>query len=164
MGKSEGGALNPSIRASDADRERVVEILRQHNVEGRITSEEFEERMTAAYAAKTLGALAELTTDLPVDLAEHTRRQEELARREAAQVPFLRQMRAELSSWASLAIVLTVIWAIAGFGYYWPAWPLGITAALGVASYVNKWGNAGGGAPAGRRQRRRSRSSDWRFR
>jgi hypothetical protein len=141
MGKNEGAdALNPSIRASDADRERVVEILRQNNIEGRLTSDEFEERMTAAYAAKTMGALAELTTDLPVDLAAHTRQQAELARRQAAQVPVSRQLRAAISSWVSLGVVLTVIWVISGAGYYWPAWPLGIMAALGLAGVIKDWG------------------------
>lgn len=140
MGKSEGGALNPSIRASDADRERVVELLRQHSAEGRITSDEFDERMSAAYAAKTMGALAELTTDLPVDLAEHTRQQVELARQKANKVPLSRQMRAAISSWASLAVVLTVVWVISGGGYYWPAWPLGIMAALGLANGIKHWG------------------------
>jgi hypothetical protein len=141
MGKNEGAdALNPSIRASDADRERVVEILRQNNIEGRLTSDEFEERMTAAYAAKTMGALAELTTDLPVDLAAHARQQAELARRQAAQVPVSRQLRAAISSWVSLGVVLTVIWVISGAGYYWPAWPLGIMAALGLAGVIKDWG------------------------
>lgn len=140
MGQSEGGALNPSIRASDADRERVVELLRQHSAEGRLSSEEFDERLSAAYAAKTMGALAELTTDLPVDLAEHSRKQAELARAQANRVPLNRQMRAAISSWASLAVVLTVVWAISGGGYYWPAWPLGIVAALGLANGIKQWG------------------------
>jgi hypothetical protein len=141
MGKNDGAdALNPAIRASDADRERVVEILRQNNVEGRLTSEEFEERMTAAYAAKTMGALAELTTDLPVDLAAHTRHQAELARKQAAQVPVTKQMRAAISSWASLGVMLTVIWVVTGAGYYWPGWPLGVLAALGAARAIKEWG------------------------
>jgi hypothetical protein len=140
MGKSEGGELNPSIRASDADRERIVEILRQHNVEGRITSDEFEERMTAAYSAKTMGALAELTTDLPVDLAAHARQQAEVAKRQAKRVPMTRQLRAAISSWVSLGVVLSVVWVIAGAGYYWPAWPLGILAALGTARFIREWG------------------------
>lgn len=141
MGKNDGAdALNPSIRASDADRERVVEILRQNNVEGRLTSDEFEERMSAAYAAKTMGALAELTTDLPVDLAAHSRHQAELARRKAAQVPMSKQLRAAVSSWVSLGVVLSVVWLISGAGYYWPAWPLGIIAALGLARGLKAWG------------------------
>jgi DUF1707 SHOCT-like domain len=54
------------IRASDMDREGVVTILRDAHAEGRLTLEEFEERTSAAYAAKTWGDLADLTADLPV--------------------------------------------------------------------------------------------------
>jgi hypothetical protein len=53
------------IRASDTDRENVVEILRDAYSTGRLTMAEFDERTTAAFAAKTWGDLRELTTDLP---------------------------------------------------------------------------------------------------
>lgn len=142
MGTSEdGGAVNPSLRASDADRERVVEILRQHSVEGRITADEFEERMAAAYAAKTMGALAELTGDLPVDLAEHARQRAELARRADGR-RLSPHTRGEISGWASLAVVLTAIWAVSGAGYFWPAWPLGVMAVLAVIRYIQVWGKS----------------------
>lgn len=52
-------------RASDADREQVVETLREAASEGRLDLDEFEERMTAAYAARTYGELDRLTRDLP---------------------------------------------------------------------------------------------------
>jgi len=65
---SQGGNGDPGLRASDADRERIVEQLRQHTADGRLTMEEFDQRMSAAYAARTYGDLAELTRDLPVDL------------------------------------------------------------------------------------------------
>jgi Domain of unknown function (DUF1707) len=136
----QGGELNPSIRASDADRERVVEILRQHTAEGRITADEFEERMTAAYAARTMGALAELTTDLPVDLADHARRQAELARKARPRRTLSRQLRQEFSGLASLGVVLTTIWVISGAGYFWPAWPLGVIAAITLARMIQVWG------------------------
>ncbi|MFF9088042.1 DUF1707 domain-containing protein [Streptomyces sp. NPDC014991] len=55
----------PDLRASDADRERVAEILRDALAEGRLVMEEFEERLEAAYTARTYGELAPLTRDLP---------------------------------------------------------------------------------------------------
>ena len=137
---NEGGEPNPSLRASDADRERIVEILRQHTAEGRIDAAEFEDRMTAAYNAKTMGALAELTTDLPVDLAEHSRRQAELAKRARPRRTVSRKAREEVSGLASLGVVLTVVWFIAGGGYFWPAWPLGIMGALMLAGLIQAWG------------------------
>jgi hypothetical protein len=137
---NQGGELNPSIRASDADRERIVEVLRRHTAEGRITAEEFDERMAAAYDARTLGALAELTTDLPVDLAAHAQRQQELAKKAKPRKPLSRQVRQEISGLASLGVILTTIWVVSGGGYFWPAWPLGIIAAITVARMIQVWG------------------------
>jgi hypothetical protein len=139
---NQGGEPNPSLRASDADRERVVEILRQHTAEGRITAEEFEERMAAAYDARTMGALSELTTDLPVDLAEHARRQTELAKRSKPRKPVARQMREEFSGVIGLGVILTTIWVVSGGGYYWPGWPLGILAALTLSRLIQAWGKS----------------------
>lgn len=56
----------PDLRASDADRDRVAEILRDALAEGRLDMEEFDERLGAAYRARTYGELAPLTRDLPV--------------------------------------------------------------------------------------------------
>ena len=55
------------ILASDKERESVVDVLRDAFTEGRLTLEEFEERTSAAYAARTWGDLRELTGDLPVE-------------------------------------------------------------------------------------------------
>jgi hypothetical protein len=59
-------ATDDPIRASDSDREVVVGALRDAYTAGRITMEEFDERMSAAYAARTWGDLRKLTVDLPV--------------------------------------------------------------------------------------------------
>jgi hypothetical protein len=53
------------IRAADEDRERVATALRTHCEAGRLTIDELEERLAAAYAAKTLGDLDPLMADLP---------------------------------------------------------------------------------------------------
>lgn len=53
------------LRASDADRERVAELLRDAYAEGRLDVDEHAERIEAAYGARTLGELAPLTRDLP---------------------------------------------------------------------------------------------------
>jgi hypothetical protein len=54
----------PEVRASDADRDRVIDVLRGAVGDGRLTGEEFEERMEAALSSRTLGELAVLTADL----------------------------------------------------------------------------------------------------
>jgi hypothetical protein len=60
-----GRAAEAELRASDADRERVAELLREAYAEGRLTLDEHAERIEAAYAARTLGELDPLTRDLP---------------------------------------------------------------------------------------------------
>lgn len=54
------------LRASDTDRERYVAVLREAYAEGRLQREEYEERMDAAYRARTYDDLSGLVTDLPV--------------------------------------------------------------------------------------------------
>jgi len=58
--------LHPSMRAASADRERAVDVLKAGFAEGRLTQEEYNDRMGRAYAARTYGELAELTADLPI--------------------------------------------------------------------------------------------------
>jgi len=53
------------LRASDEDRERAAEALRRHCAVGRLTVDELDERMEAAFAARTVGELAVLLADLP---------------------------------------------------------------------------------------------------
>ncbi|WP_217144065.1 DUF1707 domain-containing protein [Streptomyces sp. AC627_RSS907] len=60
----------PELRASDADRERVAEVLRDALAEGRLDMSEFEERLDATYSARTYGELAPITRDLPVGTAD----------------------------------------------------------------------------------------------
>jgi Domain of unknown function (DUF1707) len=136
------GSERNEIRAADTDRERVVEQLRRHTADGRLTMDEFEERMSAAYAATTYGDLKRLTRDLPpepaapseaafatgqVDLGALTVPDPRAARREAR-----RQLRAQgrhhhparpgqrgelaaaASTWFSLSILLTGIWFVSG--------------------------------------------------
>jgi uncharacterized protein DUF1707 len=55
---------SPSLRASDADRDRVIELLRAAVADGRLDQAEFDERLEAALTARTIDALAPLTADL----------------------------------------------------------------------------------------------------
>jgi hypothetical protein len=52
------------MRASDADRDRIIDVLREAVGDGRLTDDEFEERLQAAMSSRTFGELATLTTDL----------------------------------------------------------------------------------------------------
>jgi hypothetical protein len=58
-------ALNPEMRASDADRDRVAAALREHCAQGRIDVDELNERLEGVYSARTMGDLQKVTNDLP---------------------------------------------------------------------------------------------------
>ncbi|MFE7901256.1 DUF1707 domain-containing protein [Streptomyces sp. NPDC057424] len=56
---------SPEVRASHADRDRAVDVLRVAAGDGRLTLEELRERLEVALSARTVGELAVLTEDLP---------------------------------------------------------------------------------------------------
>jgi uncharacterized membrane protein len=57
--------MNPEMRASDADRERVVTVLREGVGTGRLTLDEFSQRCDTTYGSRTVGELDTLVRDLP---------------------------------------------------------------------------------------------------
>jgi len=61
------------LRASDADRDRVLALLSDAMSDGRLTQDEHAERVQRAFSARTLGELSELTTDLAVPSAQPVR-------------------------------------------------------------------------------------------
>ena len=61
------------LRASDADRDRVLALLAEAAGDGRLTAEEHAERVQQACTARTLGELAELTADLAAPSAQPVR-------------------------------------------------------------------------------------------
>jgi hypothetical protein len=62
------GDETPALRASDGEREQTVDILRAHAADGRLTVEEFAQRVDVAYAARTRTELDALVDDLPADV------------------------------------------------------------------------------------------------
>ncbi len=101
---------DPGLRASDADREDAVTRLREHAAAGRLDVEELEQRIGAAYAARTHGELAVLQRDLPRAAPQAYRR------------PARRADRHEWTVFLQVNALLVAIWAFAGAGYFWPAW------------------------------------------
>jgi hypothetical protein len=110
-------ADSSSLRVADADRERLAEELREHMLAGRLTSEEFEERLGLAYSATTRADLDAIKVDLPMSPASVQRA---LAQRRT-------QLRGRLIQEASGSligsVVCVVIWLAAGAsGSFWPIW------------------------------------------
>jgi hypothetical protein len=64
------------MRASDADREQVAERLRHATAEGRLLADELEQRLGAAFSARTYGELDALVCDLPGNTSVAPRRRQ----------------------------------------------------------------------------------------
>jgi Domain of unknown function (DUF1707) len=102
------------LRASDADRDAIVERLRKAAGEGRIDAEELEERVDAALRARTYGELEWLTADLPrTDVARrHRPRGGTLAR---STVMGAGMLAAVIVAVAAIAVVAFVVFAAAAW-------------------------------------------------
>jgi hypothetical protein len=110
------------IRASDADRDRVAEALRDHFAAGRLSEEELSDRIDAVYKATTMQELDHLRGDLPTLPASPLASRAELAHRRA-------ELRRQLLQRAGGAFtpftICTVIWAASGADApFWPVWLL----------------------------------------
>jgi hypothetical protein len=130
---------DPRIRASDADRDRAATLLREHHAAGRLTAEEFHDRMNTALEAKTLGELDELMADLPAidlyQLPDASLRRipphrgasgSSLLPADSAMVRFTPGTVA-MGAWAVVTSALVAIWAVAaviGVGTWFPWWAL----------------------------------------
>ena len=120
------------LRASDAERDVVATRLREAHAEGRLTVEEFSERLDAALAARTRGDLDALTRDLPPAPAPARRRprtgdEAAPARRGGSQPTGL---QAAWGVWAFAVLVNLVVWGVVSLAdgrpvYFWPAWVAG---------------------------------------
>jgi hypothetical protein len=134
-------ASDPRIRASDADRDRTAALLREHHAAGRLTADEFNERLDKAYAAKTLGELDELLADLPgIDLYKLPDASLDRGRRGGSGPPPLPWMmapgrltpawRAALGSWLSVSLIAVFVWLLSGhpanLWFLWIAGPYGL--------------------------------------
>lgn len=94
-----------------------MEELHEHTVAGRLTSEEYEERLDAVYAARTRADLDALRTDLPVSTvaarAALVERKSHLRRRLAQ----------EAGGSATASAVCVAVWIASGAtGAFWPIW------------------------------------------
>ncbi|GLW96301.1 DUF1707 domain-containing protein [Microtetraspora sp. NBRC 16547] len=123
-------AATPEMRASDGDRDRVAAALREHVAEGRLTVDEFNERLAQLYQSRTYGELATLTADLP-DIDLHrlpaTVSTGSRPRPKRGGQPGL---KAAWAAWATASAINWVIWLIVvvtsvEWVYPWPLWVMG---------------------------------------
>jgi Domain of unknown function (DUF1707) len=108
------------VRVSDQEREQTATLLRDHFAAGRITQDELNERVQAAYVARTQQQLADLVDDLPVLPATPEQVRAELAQRRRH---LQRRLFQEAGGAATPFVICVVIWAASGAqGGFWPIW------------------------------------------
>lgn len=119
----------PSMRSSDSERDRVAQLLQEHFAQGRLDHEEFTERLSQTYKARTVDELARVTTDLPErDLADVGR----AAVPDSAVPPLRLRDPALMVPWVlygGVNVLCFSIWLIlfftTGASYPWFLWVLG---------------------------------------
>ncbi|SOD95644.1 DUF1707 SHOCT-like domain-containing protein [Blastococcus haudaquaticus] len=146
----------PHLRAADADRAAVATVLGQHMSAGRLTVDEYDDRLSRVYGAKTYGELEEITADLPpTGLA---------ARPAAAPVPAPAPAHVgshggwdadphSWRSWVTTSLIVLVIWAATSlaswqFLYFWPVWVIGPWGAVLLAQTLTRRDDEPDGPPA----------------
>jgi hypothetical protein len=138
----------PHLRAGDADRAAVASVLGQAMAAGRLTVDEYDERLTRVFAAKTYGDLAELTADLP---GQQPRR---AVTPSPSGAPAFRHgcggARSPWAAWRSVAVIVLGIWLATSLAAnvllpFWPMWVLLPWGAVLLASSF-------GGGPRHRRR------------
>jgi hypothetical protein len=110
----------PDLRASDEQRERAAQEIREHFAAGRLTDEELSQRVQAAYDARTEQDIKAVLADLPKLPATPAQQKAEIvARRRQLQ----RRLIQEAGGGAALFLLCTVIWLVDGAsGQFWPIW------------------------------------------
>lgn len=121
------------LRVSNSERAEVIDRLREQTTIGRLTLDEFEERIGEVYAAKTRRELDHTLRELPVSVAGAAASQPAAAPPKPAPVDdedevrkrYRVRVRREIGSFLSSNITCTGIWVLTGaHGYYWPGWVL----------------------------------------
>jgi hypothetical protein len=129
-----------TLRAADADRQQIADQLKGALDEGRLSLHEYDDRVAAAYGARTYAELLVLVEDLPrpgVSAAEMHARQAAEARRAQRRLPVA--LLVLWTIWASIAAVNLVVYAVLretvdDWIYPWPVWLLVPGAALAAVT------------------------------
>jgi class 3 adenylate cyclase len=117
------------MRVSDAEREAAIASLRGHFETGRLTFDEFGERVDETYAAKTDIELQHALRELPRQAAAASRAADPRAhpRRGRRRPPWQRWV---LSRFVFVNGICVSVWAASGAGYFWPVWVMIPTGAI----------------------------------
>jgi hypothetical protein len=116
-----------SMRASDADREIVRALLADAYTDGRLTHDEYDERLNTLFGSRTLGELPPLVADLV--LADGPAAAPARSGSADLRVRGARKWRKEVEesfvAFLVPTVICTVIWiAVTGRGFFWPVFPM----------------------------------------
>jgi len=140
-------SMAPDMRAGDEDRDRTISTLREALVDGRLTHEEFDQRMGQAQTARTYGELAVLTSDLPdapgpaaapPTPVPATMPEADLAPTDKHNV------RNGWAAWLGVSVMVNVIyfasWMTSGGSApsYWPIWVMGPWGAAMIIATISR--------------------------
>jgi Domain of unknown function (DUF1707) len=106
-----------ALRASDADREHVAERLRQAVTEGRLLTEEFEQRLEASFSARTYAQLDAVLADLPGRRLTAPGKRRELAWIRPALI-------AAIAVSVAVVVMIAVVFVVTGVFAGWVLWLL----------------------------------------
>jgi len=117
-----------SMRSADADRDTVRTVLADAFADGRLTAEEYDERLNILYSSRTLGEIPPMVADL-VAPDGTSAASAPLARAEDLRSRGVRKWRKEVeesfTAFLVPSIICTVIWLLATRGsFFWPAIPM----------------------------------------
>jgi hypothetical protein len=148
----------PHLRAADADRTAVAIVLGEHMSAGRLTVDEYDERLARAYTARTYGELDQLTVDLPAT-PRHPR-----ASRPTSTPPDrvgepgpCGDAHSSWRAWLTTSLIVVTVWLATSLAawelhYFWPVWVIGPWGAVLLVQTLTG-GSRSGGDTTGERHR-----------
>jgi len=123
------------VRAGDPERKRTASRLGLAFTQGYLSMDEYETRLSQAFAAHKAGTLSQLTDDLPIDRIRRHDPRRVIARQAAAR----RGVRIHLFSYLAITLLAISIWAAIAFTtntwYFWPIWPI-LGGGIGIVSHA----------------------------
>jgi hypothetical protein len=128
-------AARPAVRAGDRDRDKTADQLGQALAQGYLEMSEYDERLRAAFQARTTAELRRLVADLPVERL----RRNDPRRRAACAAAARRSVYLHLAAYLTMVVIVLIVWLSVALSaeawYFWPIWPI-LGGALGVIGHA----------------------------
>ncbi|MBO0681500.1 DUF1707 domain-containing protein [Mycolicibacterium sp. S2-37] len=124
-----------TVRVGDDDRQATASLLGLALAQGYLEMAEYDQRLSAAFAAQTAAELRALTADLPIGAL----RRNDPRRRAALQRAARRSVQWHLAGYLAMVVIVLTVWLAVGLSsgawYFWPIWPI-LGAGIGLVSHA----------------------------